>query len=58
MIDGPATYYYPDGRIKSFGVWRNYSQVGIWKNYYENGELNEIVQYNDNGDIIKTETIP
>ena len=57
IIDGPATYYYPDGRIKSFGIWRNYSQVGIWKNYSENGELKEIIEYNDNGDIISTETI-
>ncbi len=56
-VDGPATYYYPDGRIKSTGLWRNYAQVGIWKNYNENGELKEVVHYDDKGYIIKTDTV-
>jgi hypothetical protein len=55
--DGPATYYYPDGRIKSYGTWRNYSLVGKWKNYNESGKLETIDYYDNKGEIIKTDTI-
>jgi antitoxin component YwqK of YwqJK toxin-antitoxin module len=57
VIDGPVTYYYPDGRVKSIGQWHNYRQVGIWKNYQETGELKEIVYYDSSGDIIKTDSL-
>jgi len=56
-IDGPATYYYSDGRIKSIGQWHNYAQSGTWKNYKENGELKTVVYYDSNGNIIKTDSI-
>jgi len=56
-VDGPATYYYPDGRIKSFGQWHNYAQVGTWKNYTPTGELQEIVYYDSSGKVIKTDKI-
>jgi hypothetical protein len=55
-IDGPATYYYSDGRIKTTGQWHNYAQIGKWKNYKENGELKEVVYYDSSGNIIKTDT--
>lgn len=54
---GAATYYYPDGRIKSTGQWQNHVQVGTWKNYEENGRLNEIVYYDSSGDVIKTDSL-
>ena len=56
-IDGPATYYYSNGRIKTTGQWHNYAYTGTWKNYEENGELKEVVIYDSNGNIIKADTI-
>jgi hypothetical protein len=35
--DGPATYYYEDGRIRSTGNWNGYKEVGIWKRYDKEG---------------------
>jgi antitoxin component YwqK of YwqJK toxin-antitoxin module len=56
-IDGPATYYYSDGRIKSKGQWHDYAQVGIWKHYKENGELRATIYYDSSGSVIKTDSI-
>jgi antitoxin component YwqK of YwqJK toxin-antitoxin module len=56
-VDGPATYYYSDGRIKSKGQWHDYAQVGIWKDYKENGELQATIYYDTNGKIIKTDSL-
>lgn len=56
-VDGPATYYYPDGRIKSKGQWSNYAQVGTWKIYKENGELKATDYYDSNGNLLKTDSI-
>jgi len=56
-IDGPAIYYYSDGRIKSTGQWHNYAQSGTWKNYKKNGELEEVAYYDSSSNIIKTDTI-
>jgi hypothetical protein len=56
-IDGPATYYYSDGRIKSQGQWHNHVQVGIWKSYKENGELQATIYYDSSGKLIKTDSI-
>jgi antitoxin component YwqK of YwqJK toxin-antitoxin module len=52
VADRPAKYYYPDGRIRSMGNWKNDSQVGIWKEYSENGALKEIINYDDSGTVI------
>ena len=56
-VDGQATYYYPDGRIRSVGQWRDYRQTGIWKNYNEQGTLEKIIYYDENGNVAKTELI-
>jgi len=56
-IDGPAIYYYSDGRIKSKGQWHDYAQVGIWKNYKENGELQATIYYDSSGKIIKADSL-
>ena len=55
--DGPATYFYPDGRISSKGQWHNYAQVGVWKEYKENGNLVATIYYDSSGKIIKTDSI-
>jgi hypothetical protein len=56
-LDGPATYFYPDGRISSKGQWHHYAQVGIWKEYKENGKLVATIYYDSSGKIIKTDSI-
>jgi len=49
-VDGHATYYYKDGRIKSQGLWKNYRQVGKWEKYDKDGYLIEINEFDDNGE--------
>lgn len=56
-IDGPAVYYYSDGRIKSIGLWHDFAQVGVWKSYKENGELQTIINYDSSGKIIMTAVV-
>lgn len=54
-IDGPATYYYEDGRIRSKGTWSDYKQVGVWKEYDKDGYLVLTQYYNENGVVEKEE---
>ena len=54
-VDGPATYYYANGRIKSIGQWHDFKQSGTWKDYNVQGKLEKITHYNDDGKIVKTE---
>lgn len=56
-IDGPATYYYEDGRIKSIGLWENYKRVGQWKEYDKDGFLKSIEYFDKNGKLEKEERI-
>lgn len=44
-IQGPATYYYPGGKVKAKGHYARGKKKGIWKYYYESGELKEILNY-------------
>lgn len=39
MPDGPATYYYRDGKISCTGAWKDWGQVGEWKYYDHDGKL-------------------
>jgi hypothetical protein len=39
--DGPAKYYFEDGRIRSFGNWKNGDKVGKWMEYDKDGNLIE-----------------
>ena len=52
---GPATYYYPDGRIRSKGQWTDHKMTGEWKNYSEDGSLKEIEYYDSTGKLIRKE---
>jgi len=56
-IEGPALYFYSDGRIKGIGQWHDYKQLGVWKDYDEQGRLEKITNYDDSGNIIRTELI-
>jgi hypothetical protein len=53
--DDSATYYYPDGRIKSIGQLHNYNKTGIWKEYNIKGVLEKKIYYDSSGNIIQTE---
>ena len=35
-VDGLATYYYEDGRLRRLGYWKRNLQVGEWKEYDKN----------------------
>jgi antitoxin component YwqK of YwqJK toxin-antitoxin module len=56
-IEGPAKYYYEDGRIKSRGEWFDYKQIGEWKDYDKEGYLILIKHYDDNGKLIREEKL-
>ena len=57
IIEGHATYYHFNGRIKSTGQWKNFKQVGEWKNYNQDGELETIEYFDERGSILETEKI-
>lgn len=44
-IDGPATYFYPSGVVKSSGYYRRGKRAGIWKFFYETGNVRQVVNY-------------
>ena len=44
--EGPAKYFYADGRIRSSGNWKNDSQDGKWMEYDKDGNL--IVEHDQN----------
>ena len=39
IIDGPAKYYYPDGRIRTIGRYKNGQEIGLWYRYDTTGKL-------------------
>jgi antitoxin component YwqK of YwqJK toxin-antitoxin module len=45
--NGPARYYYEDGRVKSEGQFKKGLWSGEWKNYDKNGNLISIDDYGD-----------
>lgn len=53
-FDGPGTYYYENGCIRSKGNFQHGFYVGEWKNYNEKGKLVSTDIYDSNGQIIKT----
>ena len=55
ILDGPATYFYEDGRISAKGTYKESNRWGKWSNYDENGRLVSIDYYDERGNIVKTE---
>jgi antitoxin component YwqK of YwqJK toxin-antitoxin module len=53
-FQGPARYYYEDGRVKSEGAYENGFFSGKWKNYDESGKLVSVDEYDKNGQLIKS----
>lgn len=56
-VDGPATYYYLDGRVRSTGQWSIGKRTGEWRAYNPIGQLETIEYYNDKGELEKKEKI-
>ena len=54
QFEGLATYYYPDGRIKSYGYYINGFFNGNWKNFDSNGYFISTDIYDQNGQLTKT----
>ena len=55
--NGFTKYYYENGIVKSEGIYKEGFHAGNWKNYDSNGVNISIDNYNDNGQLIKTENI-
>lgn len=56
-IDGPATYYHSDGRVSTRGQFRYGKRWGEWKKYDSQGNLIEIVYYDQKGKFERKEKI-
>lgn len=39
LADGPARFFYPDGRVKEDGRYLNGKRTGIWRHFNESGRL-------------------
>lgn len=57
QIDGPAKYYYEDGRIEKEGNYKNGLFTGSWNNYDKDGYIQRIEKYGENGDLLTTEKV-
>ncbi|HRO47452.1 hypothetical protein [Agriterribacter sp.] len=55
-FEGPATYYYEDGSIRSEGVYNLGFFWGKWNNYAPGGALVSTDEYDTNGQLIHTVT--
>jgi len=50
--NGPATYYFENGAVKSSGNFLHGLSSGEWKEYNEEGKLTGSVKYDSNGSRI------
>jgi len=49
LRDGPWKEYYPNGALKSEGLYDEGKRIGQWKFYHPNGQLEQIGSYNKEG---------
>ncbi len=56
-FEGPATYYYEDGSVKSEGIYSLGFFSGKWNNYSPGGILASTDAYDANGQLIRSVTI-
>ena len=47
--DGPWKEYFPNGALKSIGLYKKGKRQGEWKFYYPNGQMEQIGAYNNDG---------
>lgn len=53
-FEGPAAYYYEDGRVKSEGLYAQGFFSGTWKNYSPEGKLVSTDEYDANGQLTRS----
>lgn len=56
ILNGPATYYYKDGRIRANGAFDQNKRTGRWKHFDANGTLEYVEIYDDKGQLKETIT--
>lgn len=49
LRDGPWKEFYPNGALKSEGVYNKGKRIGEWKFYHPNGQLEQTGSYNKEG---------
>jgi hypothetical protein len=54
VLDGPAIYFYEDGRIRTKGTFDHNNRIGNWKYFDEDGRLQYIEVYDHNGQLQET----
>jgi antitoxin component YwqK of YwqJK toxin-antitoxin module len=51
--NGAMKGYYDDGRIRLLGKYKDNIQIGPWKYYDKKGDLDSILTYDKNGNVVK-----
>lgn len=54
-LEGKGLRYYPSGKLKGEGLYRGSLRIGDWVFYTEEGEVDLIDHYNQEGDLVKSE---
>lgn len=57
QFNGPAKYYYEDGRVQKEGNYKNGLFSGSWNNYDKEGYMTSIEKYGENGELLTTEKV-
>ena len=57
QFDGPAKYYYEDGRIQKEGNFKNGFYSGSWNNYDKEGYITSVEKYGESGELLTTEKV-
>jgi hypothetical protein len=53
LPDGPARFFYPDGRVRSDGRFANGIKTGVWREFDETGKLVVTHEYDRQGQKIR-----
>lgn len=46
---GPFKMFYPNGRIKMEGMYREGVKIGVWTEYNQDGSIEQKIKYDENG---------
>ncbi|MBN8837307.1 MAG: energy transducer TonB [Sphingobacteriia bacterium] len=49
--DGFFYFFYPSGKLKSYGKYVNNKKEGVWLSFYENGMMNDSSEYISGGKV-------
>ncbi|MDH4474065.1 MAG: hypothetical protein QE487_15765 [Fluviicola sp.] len=53
--EGPVNYYYSNGQLEFTYNSNNGTPTGNATRYYKNGDINELIEYGENGSVAKSE---